>query len=122
MARDDIARAVGTFEMACGRSPRFFRPPYGRFDEHGYEACADLGLEPVYWSAWGLDWETIGPERIAELVTRDLAEGAIALLHDSPRYADRSSAQATADAIPAIAAAAAERGLEWVTLGDALGT
>jgi peptidoglycan/xylan/chitin deacetylase (PgdA/CDA1 family) len=74
----------------------------------------------VYWSAWGLDWEDIGGERIAELVARDLDPGSIVLLHDSARYADRPTAQATAQAIPAIAAAAAARGLEWTTLGDAL--
>jgi peptidoglycan/xylan/chitin deacetylase (PgdA/CDA1 family) len=119
-ARDEVARGVGAFEAVAGSKPRFFRPPYGRFSEHSYKACGALGLTPVYWSAWGLDWEAIGPDRIADLVARDLGPGSIVVLHDSPRYADRPTAQATADAIPAIAAAAAERGLEWVTLGDAL--
>lgn len=117
-ARDEVARGVGAFEAVTGAKPRFFRPPYGRFSEHSYGACEALGLQPVYWSAWGLDWEEIGGERIADLVARDLDAGAIVLLHDSPRYADRASAQATADAIPAIAAAAAERDLEWVTLSE----
>src|SRR4051794_34125360 len=71
--RDDLARAVGAFEVAVGRRPRFCRPPYGRFSEAGYDACRHLGMEPVYWSAWGLDWETIGADRIADLVLRDLA-------------------------------------------------
>ena len=43
----------------------------------------------VYWSAWGMDWEPLAAERIAELVTRDLTGGAIVLLHDSPRYGAR---------------------------------
>ena len=119
-ARDDVARGVGAFEAVTGSKPRFFRPPYGRFAEASYGACTALGLERVYWSAWGLDWEDLGGERVADLVARDLAPGAIVLLHDSPRYADRPSAGATADAIPLIAAAAAERGLEWTTLGEAL--
>ena len=118
-ARDDLARGLGTVEVACGRRPRFYRPPYGFFSEASYAACADLELEPVYWSAWGSDWETIAPDRIAELVLRDLDEGAIVLLHDSPRYAHRPSAQPTAEAIPLIAAAAADRGLELVPLGEA---
>ena len=119
-ARDDLARGLGTVEVACGRRPRFYRPPYGFFSDASHAACADLGLEPVYWSAWGSDWEAIGSERIAELVTRDLEEGAIVLLHDSPAYAHRASAQATADAIPLIAESARERGLELVPLGEAL--
>lgn len=119
-ARDEIPRGVGAFEAVTGSKPRFFRPPYGQFSEHSYKACEAMGLQPVYWSAWGLDWEEIGADRIADLVIRDLAPGAIVVLHDSPRYADRPTAQPTAEAIPAIAGAAAERGLEWVTLGEAV--
>jgi peptidoglycan-N-acetylglucosamine deacetylase len=119
-ARDEVPRGVGAFEAVVGAKPRFFRPPYGQFSEHSYKACQAMGLEPVYWSAWGLDWEDIGADRIADLVIRDLTPGAIVVLHDSARYADRASAQPTAEAIPLIAKAAAERGLQWVTLGDAL--
>lgn len=121
-ARDEVARGVGAFEAVAGSKPRFFRPPYGRFSEHSYAACRALGLEPVYWSAWGLDWEDVGPDRVADLVLRDLDAGAIVVLHDSPRYGHRRGIAATVAAIPAIAAAAAERGLTWVTLSEATPT
>ena len=104
-ARDDIARGLGTLEVATGRRPTLFRPPYGRFSQDSYEACADLGLEPVLWSAWGMDWEPIPAERIAELATRDLTPGAIVLLHDSARYAPRPDATATVEALPLLAQA-----------------
>ena len=110
--KDDLARGLGTLEVATGRRPALFRPPYGRFSEHSYEACRALRLEPVYWSGWGGDWEPVPAERVADIATRDLSDGTILLLHDSARYAYRSSAQATAQALPAILAAAAERGLE----------
>ena len=121
-ARDDLARGLGAVEAATGQRPALYRPPYGRFSEHSYEACAALGLRPVYWSAWGEDWETIGPDRIAELVSRDLADGAIVLLHDSPRYADRPSAEPTAQALAALAQRARDAGLTCVSLGEALST
>ena len=117
-ARDEIARGVGAFEVAVGERPRLFRPPYGRFSEHSYEACRKLGLTPVYWSCWGLDWETIPAPRIADLVLRDLEPGSVILLHDSARYAPRAECAATAEAIPLIAAGAAERGLSLGPLGD----
>ena len=119
-ARDDIARALGSFEAATGRRPRFFRPPYGRFSRASHEACLHLGMEPVYWSAWGLDWEPLPAARIAELAVRDLGEGAIVLLHDSARYGHRPDAAPTAEAIPAIAAKAAEMGLRLAPVGDLL--
>jgi peptidoglycan-N-acetylglucosamine deacetylase len=116
-ARDDLARGLGTLEVATGRRPVLFRPPYGRFSEISYSACRDLGLEPVYWSAWGSDWEDVDAERIGDLVTRDLEDGMVVLLHDSARYASRPSAAPTAQAVPLIAEAAGERGLQLVTLG-----
>ena len=118
LAADDVARALGVFEVAVGGRPRWYRPPYGEFNEASYGACADLGMEPVYWSAWGLDWESVGPSRIFELVMRDVEDGGVVLLHDSPRYAPRESALATAEAVPLIAAAASESGLRLGSLGE----
>ena len=93
-----------------------FRPPYGRSSQGTREACGALGLEAVYWSAWGGDWEPVPAERIADLVIRDLAPGAIVLLHDSARYAYRPSAAPTAEALPEIIDAVRQRGLTLVPL------
>jgi peptidoglycan-N-acetylglucosamine deacetylase len=114
--RGDLERGAGAIEAATGVQPRLFRPPYGRFSERSYAAVTALGLTPVYWSAWGSDWEPIPAGRIAETVIRDLAPGAIVLLHDSPRYASRPSAAPTAEALPAILAAMGDRGLESATV------
>jgi peptidoglycan-N-acetylglucosamine deacetylase len=119
-ARDDLARGLGAVEAATGRRPRFYRPPYGRFSEASFDACQKLELEPVYWSAWGMDWEPIPPARIAELTARDLTDGVIALLHDSPRYGERDSALATAGALPLLARRATDAALKLVALGDAV--
>lgn len=116
-ARDEVARGIGAFEAALGRRPALFRPPYGRFSEASYEACTRLGLTPVYWSAWGMDWEPIGPDRIAELACRDLAEGAIVLLHDSARYAVRDSARPTIEALKEIDARVTELGVQLGPMG-----
>jgi peptidoglycan/xylan/chitin deacetylase (PgdA/CDA1 family) len=117
-ARDDLARALGSFEASTGRRPRFFRPPYGRFSEASYDACEHLGLEPVYWSVWGMDWEAIPAERVIDLATRDLADGDIVLLHDSTRYAHRPDCSSTAAAIAAIVARAGELGSRVGPLRD----
>jgi peptidoglycan/xylan/chitin deacetylase (PgdA/CDA1 family) len=117
-ARDEVARGVGAFEAATGERATLFRPPYGRFSEHSHEACLKLGLTPVYWSAWGCDWDPLPAERVADLATRDIAAGAIVLLHDSARYAVRDSAAPTADAVAPIAAAAAQKGLEIGAIGQ----
>ena len=119
-ARDDLERGARALQDATGLQPRFYRPPYGRFSPGSYDACRALGLEAVYWSAWGTDWETISPQRIAELVIPDLSAGAVVLLHDSRRYGHRPSARPTAEALPLIAARVEELGLPFLTLAEAV--
>ena len=109
--RDDLSRTIEAIFKATGVTPTLQRPPYGRFSPASHEVCLQAGLQPVYWSAWGEDWEDLAADRIADFVTRDLADGAVILLHDSARYAHRRSARATAAAIPLIAAAMADHHL-----------
>lgn len=118
-AEAELRAGIAAIETATGSRPIWYRPPFGASSPTLATVCQELGLRLAYWSAWGQDWEEAPPQRIASLVERDLAPGAIVLLHDSARYAQRSRAMATAGAIPLIAAAAAERGLALVTLGAA---
>ena len=104
----DLRRTLEAIEATTGARPSLQRPPYGRFTPASHAACLEAGLQPVYWSAWGEDWEDIAADRIADFVTRDLSDGLVILLHDSARYAHRSSARATAAAIPLVAAALAD--------------
>lgn len=108
----DLRRALDILDHATGVTPAAFRPPYGHFTDRLYQAVAELGLEPVLWSAWGLDWEPIPAARIADLVLTDLEPGAIVVLHDSARYGPRASVKPTAEALAEIAAGAARSGIE----------
>ena len=46
---------------AAGTAPHTARCPQRA------EACRTLGLTVVYWSAWGLDWEDVVADRIADV-------------------------------------------------------
>ena len=117
---DDLRAAVETIERATGIQPRLFRPPYGLVSEASYKQCDELGMQPIYWSSWGIDWDPIDAATIAENVLGDLQDGSIVLLHDAPSYADRSSAIATAEATTLVATQAKEHGLESVTVTELL--
>jgi len=119
-SRDDLAKGHGAVEAATGRAPRFFRPPYGQGTEATQAACERLALEPVYWSAWGLDWAPIDAGQIAGLVEPDLAEGAIVVLHDSARYAPREDAGPTVEAVSLVAQVAEIRGLSLLSVGECI--
>lgn len=119
-SRDDVIRGREVLEDLLGVSPRWYRPPYGKMSDAAAEACRSLGMSTVYWSAWGLDWEPVDEQRIVAVTCEQLSDGGIVLLHDSARYARRSSAGATADAIAPIAAWVRERGMSPVSLGEAV--
>jgi peptidoglycan-N-acetylglucosamine deacetylase len=118
-SRADVIQGFEAIEQATGLRCSWYRPPFGRMTAAAAEACEELGMKIVYWSAWGLDWESVSAGRIAEVVGGDLNDGAILLLHDSARYGRRSSALPTAQAIPLIADQAAARGISLVSLDTA---
>jgi len=120
-AGSELRAGLEAIEAVLGERPRWYRPPFGRSSPALAAACDELGLELVYWTSWGFDWEPIPAEAIAQTVRRDLAAGTIVLLHDSARYAERDEAAATAAALPAIVAAARDAGLDLLPLRTALG-
>jgi len=120
-AEEELSLGIEAIERAGGRRPSWYRPPFGASSPLLAELCERLGLRLAYWSSWGQDWEESSAERIAGLVRRDLRPGAIVLLHDSPRYAQRQRGDATVEAVPLIAAAAASAGIELPTLSTAVG-
>lgn len=119
-ARAELAAGIAAIEAAGVAAPAWYRPPFGASSPVLAALCRELGLGLAYWSAWGQDWEESPAGEIAALVERDLAPGAIVLLHDSARYAQRAAATATAGALAPIAAAASERGLALRTLSEAV--
>jgi peptidoglycan/xylan/chitin deacetylase (PgdA/CDA1 family) len=76
-----------------------FRPPHGARTPAVLRTVRSLGLEPVMWSVSGWDWNPHTPERIAQIVHRQVRGGDVVLLHDGghERFGiDRSaSVQAT---------------------------
>jgi peptidoglycan-N-acetylglucosamine deacetylase len=117
--RDDLERGLEAIESATGLRPSWFRPPYGKLSDVSYQVCMSMDLEIAYWSAWGHDWEEVGAEAIAGEVINDLTSGTVVLLHDTSHYGRRSSAQATADALPAIVRHGEQSGLTWTTISGA---
>lgn len=119
-SRDDVMRGYDAISSALDIRCAWYRPPYGKMSDGAAEACRELGMTTVYWSAWGLDWEPVSSERIADVACQRLTAGGILLLHDSAGLARRPSARPTADAVPIIAGRVAERGIKLMRLDHAV--
>lgn len=118
--RRDLRTAAQEVADVTGVSPRWFRPPYGVLSSGSLWAAADLGLTPVLWTAWGVDWRAGPAVQIVATVMRSLRDGGTVLLHDSDCTSRPGSWRSTVAALPLLAAELRARGLEVRSLGDHL--
>lgn len=81
MARE-ISRAQQTLTGLTGTPPRWFRSVVGMTNPFVAGPLRKHGLARVAWSARGYDAVRADPARVAADVGRDLAPGAIVLLHE----------------------------------------
>jgi peptidoglycan/xylan/chitin deacetylase (PgdA/CDA1 family) len=113
--REDVGRAQAAIEDATGISPALYRPPYGILNASALRLAQSAGRRTLLWSHWGRDWRARAtPESIAGLVTQDVAQGSILLLHDADDYSARGSWRRTALALPRVLDVLAERNIETV--------
>jgi len=99
----DLRRAVEAVSAAVDGPFRLHRPPYGVYTLSGLRLVRSVGLEPLLWSKWGLDWRrSATSSSIARRVTAGIRAGDILLLHDADHYSTPGSWRATAGALPEI--------------------
>jgi peptidoglycan-N-acetylglucosamine deacetylase len=110
--RENLAGASALLRDAGAGSVRLFRPPYGASGRAISAAAASLGLLEVLYSVDSDDWREHDSEAVVRNVLPGLRPGAIVLLHEVCPH--------TVEAVPAIVAAARERGLGLVTVPELL--
>ncbi len=102
---DDITRAHDLIGEVAGRSPRWYRPPYGVLTTAAAYAAEHLSMRTVLWTAWGRDWRRRATaESVAATVTQIPAAGGTILLHDSDACSAPNSWVSTLGALPTLLA------------------
>lgn len=113
--RKDLERGIAVLEGVAGTRPALFRPPIGHTNPIVARVADALDLTVVGWTVSGRDGiASARPEAVAARIRRDLRDGAIILMHDSPEQGDREPASVRA--LPSVLAAVAGRGLRVVPL------
>lgn len=99
---------------SLGIEPKYFRPPYGKYDPETVRAAARDGLAVVLWTADGEDWRYQTVHALEAHVEHELKGnvGGIYLFHDIHPW--------TVAAIPEILDRLADRGCRFVTLSQFL--
>lgn len=115
--RADLAAADRAM-AALDVHPTWYRPSYGQATGATLLAARRQGWRTVLWSAWGREWATDDPGRVAALVARRLRPGAVVLLHDNDAFGPPDMWRVGLGALEAVAAELDRRRLSAVTMDE----
>jgi peptidoglycan/xylan/chitin deacetylase (PgdA/CDA1 family) len=79
--RAELAQTTRVLERTARKRLRWFRPPYGRFNQMVLDVANQAGLRTAFWSVDSRDWEGHPPDIVSHRVAAGIAPGAIILLH-----------------------------------------
>lgn len=80
--RRELANCERAFDDAGVTHAPLFRPPHGGRTPTVLRGARSMGLEPVMWSVSAWDWNPHPPEKIANIVERQVLGGDVILMHD----------------------------------------
>ena len=116
----EIQAAQQTLTAITGSRPLFFRAPAGLRNPFLDRVLARLGLRLAAWTRRGFDTRTADPALVGRRLMRGLKAGAILLLHDGNCARTSTGVPVIVAVLPGLIEAAADAGLNFVTLSDAL--
>lgn len=79
----DIEQANKKIELAIGKSPAYFRPPYGVTTPSLARAVRKLGCEVIGWNVRSLDTSLKDGKKVLLRIKKRLKPGSIILMHDT---------------------------------------
>lgn len=81
--KNEIESVNVRLQKLTGKTPKYFRPPFGEYDNKLLENVAALDMVGVQWSVDSLDWKGLSGEEIAKRVLSRVHNGAIILFHNN---------------------------------------
>ena len=79
--RREISKAQSAIKSATGITPKWFRPPYGSYNDDIRAIAKDEGASIVLWNLTPDDWKNPGEAVIRKRITSSVKDGSIVLLH-----------------------------------------
>ncbi len=106
--REELASVNQQITAITGKEVRYFRAPFGEYNNTVVSTAASLGMQTVQWDVDSLDWKGLSGEEIASRVLARAKSGSIILMHNNSDH--------VLDALPIILRGLAEKGLTPTTL------
>lgn len=114
--RAELARTQAEVKALTGQIPRWFRPPYGEYDQRVVRIAAELGLTTIEYDLPSGDPDAHATkEKLVHWVLSQAKPGSIVVMHiNHVRFH-------TAEALPDIITGLRQRGFTLVTVGQLVG-
>lgn len=93
-----------------GKPVRFFRPPYGDYNDTLLTVADNLKLQTIQWNIDSLDWKGLNSNQMLERIKTGLCNGSIILFHNN--------SDNIIDALPNIINYIKQEGYKMVKLSD----
>ncbi len=111
----ELKRTQAEIKKVTGKTPRYFRAPYGEADERIVKLAASAGLVTIQYDiASGDPDPNLSPQRIARVILHDAKGGSIIVFH-----MNRNGVH-TAEVLPHVIEGLREKGFKLVTVGELL--
>src|SRR5699024_8983294 len=85
MDRDEIYEQINRtneiLQAITGKSPQWFAPPSGSFNDEVVQVADDLGMETILWTVDTIDWKKPSVSVMLNRVLTKLHSGATILMH-----------------------------------------
>jgi peptidoglycan/xylan/chitin deacetylase (PgdA/CDA1 family) len=111
----ELKRTQAIIKKTTGKTPRYFRSPFGEVDERVAKLAAEAGLVTIQYDiASGDPDPSLSPQKIVSSVLRDAKGGSIIVFH-----VNRNGVH-TAEVLPEIVSGLRQKGFTLVTVGELL--
>jgi peptidoglycan-N-acetylglucosamine deacetylase len=113
-----IEQAEQIYKDMLDLRPRYFRPPYGEYNNIVEEIIREKGYRLILWdmACYSMDWKNPPVDIIADISIAKARDNSIILLHDGRNIIENEPRRNTVEALKIIIPTLRERGFEIATL------
>lgn len=81
--RSELKISSDMITAVTGEGVRFFRPPFGDYNDALVKTAESLNLKTIQWDVDSLDWKGLSAHEILERVKQSVKNGSIILFHNN---------------------------------------
>lgn len=81
--KTELEENVSKIKSVTGKDVKFFRPPFGAYNNLLIDSCEQMNLIPVQWDVDTLDWKGLSGAEMTNRVLSKVKNGSIILMHNN---------------------------------------